>query len=124
GVHWLADSISRGVTTNDLEFLKTYLSKIQAVTAEDVRRVAKKYLDPEKRVVVWSVPQPGKKAEGGSGGGLRHAGRKADPPAAGGKEFSLKDVKRVVLDNGLTRLLFEDHRLPIVVADAHANYVR
>src|SRR5262249_43219440 len=48
GVHGLADSISRGVTTNDLEFLKTYLSKIQAVTAEDVRRVAKKYLDPEK----------------------------------------------------------------------------
>ena len=31
-------------------------AKVQAVTPEDVQRVAKKYLDPEKRAVVWSVP--------------------------------------------------------------------
>src|SRR5262249_8831762 len=63
--HSLADSIATGVTTNDLEFLKSYLSKISAVTAADVQRVAKKYLDPEQRVVVWSVPEEKKKAESG-----------------------------------------------------------
>ena len=42
----------------------------------------------------------------------------------GSTEFSLKKVKRVVLDNGLTILLFEDHRLPVVVAEADIKYVR
>src|SRR5437588_12276625 len=57
GVHELADSIARGVTTNDIEFLKTYLPRINAVTAADVQAVARKYLDPQRRVVVWSVPE-------------------------------------------------------------------
>lgn len=133
GVHGLADSIARGVTTNDLEFLKTYLPKIQAVTAADVQRVAKKYLDPEKRVVVWSVPgEKRSQALGGSSSMLAIRNpqsairnQKADKePMAGGSEFSLKNVKRVVLDNGLTILLFEDHRLPVVVAEADVKYVR
>src|SRR5262249_4051694 len=133
GVHGLADSIARGVTTNDLDFLKTYLTKIQAVTAEDVQRVAKTYLDPEKRAVVWSVPglkkteaprenSESRFAAGGSAirdlqSAIRNR-RRAEPAAVGGSDFSLKNVKRVVLDNGLTILLFEDHRLPVVVAQA------
>ncbi len=56
-VHGLADSIARGVTTNDLDFLRNYLPRVSAVTAEDVQRVARKYLDPMGRVVVWSVPK-------------------------------------------------------------------
>src|SRR5260370_27192596 len=55
-VHGLADSIARGVTVSSLEHLKSYLPRIMAVTAADVQRVAKKYFDPETRVVVWSVP--------------------------------------------------------------------
>src|SRR5262249_10301089 len=31
-VHGLADSIAQGVTTNDLDFLKNYLPRVQAVT--------------------------------------------------------------------------------------------
>lgn len=132
GVHGLADSIARGVTTNDLDFLKTYLSKIQAVTAEDVQRVAKKYLDPEKRAVVWSVPSEKRSQASAFGSRLsavrprRELGRadKEAAPAGGSADFSLKNVKRVVLDNGLTILLFEDHRLPIVVAQADVKYVR
>jgi len=48
-----------------------------------------------------------------------------DSPSAGSgsAEFSLKDTKRVVLPNGLTLLLWENHRLPIVVAEAHVNQV-
>jgi zinc protease len=42
-------------------------------------------------------------------------------PTAG--EFSLLPAKRVELPNGLVLLLWENHRLPIVVAEAHVNDV-
>src|SRR5262249_47870110 len=63
-VHGLADSIARGVTINDLDHLKSYLPRIMAVTPEDVQRVAKKYFDPDKRVVVWSVPPAASREQG------------------------------------------------------------
>ena len=56
-VHALADSIAQGVTTNDLEWLKTLLPRVLAVKPADVQRVMKTYFDPEKRVVLWSAPQ-------------------------------------------------------------------
>ena len=42
-------------------------------------------------------------------------------PTAG--EFSLLPAKRVALPNGLVLLLWENHRLPIVVAEVHVNDV-
>ena len=42
-------------------------------------------------------------------------------PTAG--EFSLLPAKRVELPNGLVLLLWENHRLPIVVAEAFVNDV-
>src|SRR5262249_6595542 len=128
-VHGLADSIAQGVTTNDLDFLKNYLPRVQAVTAADVQRVAKKYLDPDKAVVVWSVPGKGKRD---TGEGEPAAARENGTPkparqrtllrADGGPaEFSLKEAKRVELPNGLVLLLFENHRLPIVVAHAQVR---
>lgn len=126
--HSLADSIARGVTTNDLEYLKTYLARIQAVTAKQVQLTAKKYLDPEKRVVVWSVP-PGSGAGEGGGDKPKPAGAKErqlnrstnrlqGAGAASEIDFSFKDVQRVVLPNGLTLLLRENRRLPVFVASA------
>ena len=56
-VHQLADNIAQGVSVNSLDWLKTLLPRIAGVTAADVQRVAKKYLNPEHRVVVWSVPK-------------------------------------------------------------------
>ncbi len=67
-VHDLADSIAQGVTSNDLDFLKTILPRVLAVTPADVQRVVKTYLDPEKRVVLWSVPKGDDKAPGARGG--------------------------------------------------------
>src|SRR4029077_18838108 len=58
-VHSLADSIARGVTTNDLEYLKTYLPRLQAVAAEEVQAAARKYFDPQQSVVVSSLPKQG-----------------------------------------------------------------
>jgi zinc protease len=129
-VHALADSIATGVTNNDLYYLKNYLPRISAVTAADVQRVAKKYFDPQKRVVVWSVPEAKKDDKAGGGGErgaaprLRTSFQAAQPAAAGGTPFSLKSAQRVELPNGLVLLLFENRRLPIVVADVHTANVR
>src|SRR5205823_5572042 len=42
----------------------------------------------------------------------------------GGGGFTLTAAKRVVLPNGLTVILLEDHRLPIVVASLEVSDVR
>jgi len=127
GVHNLAANIARGVTTNDLGYLKNYLPRIAAVSAKDVQAVARKYLDPQQRVVVWSVPGRGAESGRAGGGNPRRKGASRRSPSratASGGNFSLKDVHRVVLDNGLTLLLFENHRLPIFVADAFVRDTR
>ncbi len=152
-IHGMADNLAQGLTNNDLPWLKKLLPRMAAVTPADIQRVAKKYLDPQKRVVVWSVPKPEEKEEavppetgkqsslGGrsSSGALAGAARRqaahrgisplatarrddaAAPVAGAAKEFSLKATRRVVLPNGLVLLLWENHRLPIVVASANVS---
>jgi zinc protease len=58
----LATSIGEAVTVADLDLARKYLPRILAVTAADVQRVAKKYLDLEKSATVWSVPAEKKAA--------------------------------------------------------------
>jgi zinc protease len=123
-VHELADSIARGVTTNDLDYLKTYLARVNEVSAAEVQAAARRYLDPERRVVVWSVSQEGRGGAGPAtepGKPARQASRAVEVGAAG---FSLADTKRVVLPNGLTLLLKENRRLPILVAEAYVRHTR
>src|SRR5262249_32226465 len=118
GVHELADSIAHAAMRTDLEDLKAELPKIMAVTPAAVQATAKKYLDPNRRVVVWSVPQkPGGGAHAAARD-LRKAERRA-PDSAG--SFDIEATKRVVLPNGLTLLLLENHRMPIVVADVYVR---
>lgn len=130
GVHDLADEIARAVTDADLEWLRNLQPRLAAVTAADVQAAARKFLNPERRVVVWSVP---KKAEGagaapGDGKARRLApwrsARHRDEAAAGAGAFSLKAARRVVLPNGLTVLVMENHRLPIVTAAAAIRHTR
>jgi zinc protease len=89
--------------------------------------VAKAYLDPEKRVVIFSAPKDAKPPAAPPGGAPAPSPRpragRAAPPAVGGGDFPLKDVQRVVLPNGLVLLLYEDHRLPVVVAEARLTHV-
>jgi zinc protease len=158
-VHQLADNIAQGVSVNKLDWLKTLLPRIAAVTAADVQRVARKYLDPQHRVVVWSVPKPQKEESTSNndptwrsnlagisdldrrGGGrkrfvaigiaptgqsARHRSDAADATATPGiaaGDFSLKPARRVKLPNGLVLLLWENHRLPIVVTEAFVEDV-
>jgi zinc protease len=139
-VHGLAEDIARGVTTNDLDFLKNYLPRILAVTPADVQRVARKYLDPQKRVLVRSLPAAGERgarsAEREAPDVVRVSGQnkvaapswrsapRASRSADSSEALSLKQAKRVVLPNGLTLLLLENHRLPLVVAEATVKSVR
>jgi zinc protease len=123
-VHGLADSIAQSVLITNLDYVREYLPGIAAVSAKQVQAAARKYFDPQRRVVVWSVPKPG--AEGGGGGNETPAPKQRSSKFAsdgGAEPLSLTSAKRVVLPNGLTLLLLENHRLPIVAAHAEVRDV-
>jgi zinc protease len=132
--HQLADSMVSAVAVADMGYLKAYLSRIQAVTPADIQRVARKYFDPDKRVNVWSIPEakkePGKANQQGSretersGNRNRRNRQKELAKPAGAEAVALKQTKKVVLPNGLILLLLEQHRLPIVYAEAYVGKVR
>lgn len=129
-VHSIADSIARSVTTNDLDFLKNYLPKIAAVTNDEIKKVAKKYLVDSKPVVIWSIPdvpkaeRPSASINAARGlAALNRSSNRADAPNASAG-ISLKDAKSVTLPNGLKLWLLENHRLPIVAVSASVRDVR
>ncbi len=127
-IHGTCDTIAQGVTTNDLDFLKGYLSKIAAVSVDDVKRVARQYLVDAKGVVIWSVPRSAevpKKTMAPTSSAARGLARLApDASPSGANAYALPDAKSVTLPNGLKLWLLENHRLPVVVAEAHVRQVR
>ncbi len=115
----LATSIGEAVTIADLDLARKYLPRILAVTAADLQRVAKKYLDLEKSATVWSVPA--KKAAAlapdvSHPSHLSHPSHSSHRATPAADRFDLKKAQRVVLPNGLVLVLFENHRLPIFEA--------
>jgi zinc protease len=122
-IHALAESIASGVVANDLSFVQRYLPDLLKVTADDVKRVAKKYLVDHRPVIVESLAP--EKAERGFAPAKPQLARVArEVPARKGGGFDLKAAKTVVLENGLKLILLENHRLPIVVAHANVGHVR
>ena len=115
-VHQLADVITKSVVIADLPFLKGSVSRLLAVTPEDLQRVAKSYLDSQKAVLVWSIPSA--KATGkGIGFSNKLFTRKLQRNyAPAGNDFSLKSARRVELPGGMVLLMQKDSRLPMVVA--------
>lgn len=123
-VHSLANQIAQAVMRNDLDHLTGYLDRIMTVSPEDVQRAAKRWLVENGSVVVWSLPKEagdGAKSEPSLARGdrQRHAGA-----AGGGGSARLEDTKRMVLPNGITLLLLENHRLPLIVAAASVRDAR
>ena len=108
------------VTLGDAAFEQKYLQKIRAVTAEDIVRVAKKYLKPERLSVSFVVPR-------GDGGILTEAevrkfageawkeatARTATKP---GSESAI--VRKEVLENGIRVIVRENHAVPVVAVEA------
>jgi zinc protease len=131
-VHELADSLAFAATVADIEYVRKYIDRISAVTPADIQKAAAKYLDPNKRVVVWSVP-PEEKGNGKPQRQVAGAGESSKAAVKLGRaarKFRAEEAKaptnldamqRVVLPNGLTVLLLENHRLPIVTAAAEVR---
>ena len=89
GGNWLA--------ANDLNFSERYLATVKKVTLADVQRVARQYLTPENRTLYALLP------EGAAPKTNANIESNADNP-----------IQKIVLPNGLTLLVKEDHRLPFV----------
>lgn len=132
-VHNLADSIVHTVLVQPASALNEQFTKWAAVTAADVQRVTKQYLRADEPVIVWSIPPAAAPGEGKTPGGVAsgqetRAPRRRNPVQgdtdSGAIGLSLKNAKQVILPNGLTILLMENHRLPIFVTAAALRQVR
>ncbi len=86
-------------------YLLDYTDRIRGVTAEDVRRVARTYLRPERRTVVFQLP-PDVPDPDPSAGGPGAADLPGAPHGA--------TARRVVLENGLTVLDVRTTKVPAV----------
>jgi len=105
-------------TLNDASFERTYLRKIRAVTADDIRATAKKYLSPGNLTVSAVLPA-------GKGGLLpaeevRAIAREAfaeatAPPASAEKK---RTVVKEVLANGIRVIVRENRAVPVVAVQA------
>ncbi len=92
-----SDLGSNWFLTRNLNFTRDYLAAIQETTAEDVQRVARKYLTPENRTIVSLNPK--------TSGTIA---TKHDDAASAG------EIQKVELSNGLRLLVREDPRLPLI----------
>ena len=104
------------------EYLKTYLDKVNAVTADDVMRVAKAYLTVDNRTVGTLMPSGEEPAPGGGGGG-RGAHYRMPPrvvpigpyaPTAAIAAAGKPQAVRRVMPNGLVVIVYENHANPSV----------
>jgi zinc protease len=85
------------IAANDLNFSERYLAAVKLVTTNDVQRVARQYLTPENRTLYALLPDG------------------TAPKAKANVETNTDNaIQKIVLPNGLTLLVKEDHRLPFV----------
>ena len=85
------------IAANDLNFSERYLAAVKHVTTNDVQRVARQYLTPENRTLYALLPDG------------------VAPKAKANVEMNTDNaIQKIVLPNGLTLLVKEDHRLPFV----------
>jgi len=92
-----SDLGSNWMLTRNLNFSRDYLTAVQKVTLDDIRRVAGKYLVDSNLTIASLNPK-------GSVGAKEEA---AKPPAAA-------QIQKFELSNGLRVLVREDSRLPLV----------
>ena len=115
------------LTTGNPEFWDTYLEKIDAVTVDDVLRVAKKYLIDTNKTTGILVPEApaGAAAPVVPGPAKEYGYRDTGEPVAPAEEQQIsldefppiefsKNVKRIELPNGLTLIVYENHAFPTV----------
>ena len=97
-----AETLGRDfISTGDAGFSRTYVDGILQVTAEDVQAVAREYFKDTNRTVV-----------------ARRPGKTAATPTADTAKVERPQTRKTRLDNGLTLLVREDHRAPMVSVQA------
>ncbi|HEX8281423.1 MAG TPA: insulinase family protein, partial [Chthoniobacterales bacterium] len=92
-----SDLGSNWFLTRNLNFTRDYLAAAQAVTGDDLQRVAREYLTEENLTVISLNPK-----------GALTAKREAAEAAATG------EIQKLELSNGLRLLVREDERLPLI----------
>jgi zinc protease len=92
-----SDIGSNWLLTRNLNFSRDYLSAVQKVSVDDIRRVADKYLVDQNLSVVSLNPHDAVKQK-----------KAAVKPLAAG------EIQKLELSNGLRMLVREDSRLPLV----------
>ncbi len=84
------------VLAGDFDFSKEYVKAVEALNLDDVRNAAKKYLNKEAlTIAILNPPVPKKET-------------------AKKTEKNTPEIKKIILDNGLTVLLREDSNYPLV----------
>ena len=132
GFGGLADRLNQyNQYLHDPGYLPRDLERYDRATVVDLKRVAEEKLKPSARVVVYGLPGdrvvddpgPAKEAEAKEEKGGTVAGTMPDepwranpPPAGAASKLSLVVPTSFKLANGLTVMLVETHRLPIVAA--------
>ncbi len=96
-----SDLGSNWFLTRNLNFTRDYLDAVQAVTGDDIRRVAAHYLTADNLTIVSLHPK----------GAVAPRADAASPVGAG-------EIQKIELSNGLRLLVREDGRLPLVSVTA------
>jgi len=127
GVSKLAQQIGYYGTIYNYEYLRTFPAKVDAVTADDIQRVARTYFTHDNRTVGWLVAKGGEGPEGeGPGGGPSDVLRyyrdmpngvegAAPPPAPIPAGLgNVAPVRKLTLPNGTEVVFEENHSAPFV----------
>jgi zinc protease len=133
GTYNYARNLGEAVASTDWKWFLTYVERVNAITAEDVKRVAAAYLVPDHATIGWFVPTPnaGKAGEiGHPPARVRQVGQdearvgQAEPgtaPAPSASRSETADRKafadrttRKVLANGIILDVVESRAVPTV----------
>ncbi|HEY1528892.1 MAG TPA: pitrilysin family protein [Candidatus Angelobacter sp.] len=104
---------------NDPNLINTAYEKLAAVTAEQAKQAAQKYLVPAHRVVVITVPEARGAVSGAAAADTKQLSSKVQrlnkaPINHEILKVTLPHPAEITLPNGLTVLVLEQHRLPTV----------
>ncbi len=109
GFRGKADQLNEyNIYLGDPGYMEKDLARYRKVTPADVQRVAKTYLDAERRVVLHVVPfgEPKSKES--------ELDRSSQPAAGLPPSLDLPEFRKKTLSNGLQVILAENHELPLI----------